>query len=185
MIDEKEKIVRGSGNIFADLGLPDAQNRKLKAQMAMHISRLMKQKGMTQAQLGALVGLDQPKVSKMLRGQLGEFSVERLFGVVNRLGRNIEVRVLETEVAPENARMSLIGYGVPANKRIKETGEVGLSQDNAGVVVEHTIGERRAGIGDVGIVGAASVASMGSTGVGSEHSTKLTGKREREIRSVG
>lgn len=179
MIDEKEKIVRGSGNIFADLGLPDVQNRKLKAQMAMHISRLMKQKGMTQAQLGALVGLDQPKVSKMLRGQLGEFSVERLFGVVNRLGRNIEVRVLETEVAPENARMSLIGYGVPANKSIGGTGEVGLSQDDAGVVVGQV------GIGDVDIVGVSSAVSMNSTNVCLEHSTKRTAKREREIRSVG
>lgn len=102
----KVEFEESSGNVFEDLGLPNPEERKFKAELAMRIANLMKEKSMTQAQLGELVGLDQPKISKMLRGQLREFSVERLFSVLNRLGRRIEVRVLEVE--PENARMLMV-----------------------------------------------------------------------------
>ena len=98
----------GSGNVYADLELPDADEQQIKAQLVMQIARLMKARALTQAELGAIVGLDQPKVSKLLRGHFREFSVARLFSILNRLGYNVEVRIAASAVSPEDARTSVL-----------------------------------------------------------------------------
>lgn len=98
----------GSGNVFADLGLPEAEDRLLKAQLALKIQQLIEQKGMTQAEIAPLLGLDQPKVSNLMRGRLAGFSVERLFGLLNRLGHNVEVRVSEEEHEPEETCTTVV-----------------------------------------------------------------------------
>lgn len=95
--DEVIEVETGSGNVFADLGLPDAGERAFKADLALCISRAMKAKELTQAELGTLVGLPQPKVSALLRGQLSGFSIDRLLSILNRLGRTVEVRVRDEE----------------------------------------------------------------------------------------
>lgn len=97
---KKAEVTSGSANVFADLGLPEADARLLKAQLALKIRQLIEQKGMTQAEVAPLLGLDQPKVSNLMRGRLAGFSVERLFGILNRLGRNVEVRVSVEEHEP-------------------------------------------------------------------------------------
>ena len=99
-----EKIERGSGNVFADLGFRDAEDRLWKAQLAIKISGLIQSKGWTQAQAAERVGLDQPKVSQLMRGGLTGFSADRLFAILNRLGYNVEVRVSTKEQAPEKTR---------------------------------------------------------------------------------
>lgn len=96
-----EKIERGSGNVFADLGFRDAKQRMWKAQLAIKISRLIQSKGWTQAQAAERVRLDQPKVSQLMRGELSGFSADRLFGILNRLGYNVEVRISTKEQPPE------------------------------------------------------------------------------------
>ncbi len=96
---EEIGVETGSGNVFADLGLPDPQERAFKADLAVCISRAMKDKGLNQTELGALVGLPQPKVSALLRGRLNGFSIDRLLNILNRLGRTVEVRVREEESA--------------------------------------------------------------------------------------
>lgn len=98
----------GSGNVFADLGLPEAADRLLKAQLALKIQQLIEQKGMTQAEIAPLLGLDQPKVSNLMRGRLAGFSVERLSGLLNRLGHNIEVRISEEEHEPEDTHTTVV-----------------------------------------------------------------------------
>ena len=98
----------GSGNVFADLGLPEAEDRLLKAQLALKIQQLIEQKGMTRAEIAPLLGLDQPKVSNLMRGRLAGFSVERLFGLLNRLGHNVEVRVSEEEHEPEGTYTTVV-----------------------------------------------------------------------------
>jgi predicted XRE-type DNA-binding protein len=105
---KKVEVTRSRGNVFADLGLPNAEDRLLKAQLVLKIRQLVKQRGMTQAEVAPLLGLDQPKVSNLMRGRLAGFSVERLFGILNRLGRNVEVRVSEEEYNPEDTRTSLV-----------------------------------------------------------------------------
>ncbi len=74
----REKTEPGSGNVFADLGLPDAEERLLKAKLASKIAELIEIKGWTQTQTAERVGLDQPKVSHLLRGRLSGFSADRL-----------------------------------------------------------------------------------------------------------
>lgn len=99
---KKVNVTPSSGNVFADLGLPEAEDRLLKAQLALKIQQLIEQKGMTQAEIAPILGLDQPKVSNLIRGRLAGFSVERLFSILNRLGHNVEVRISEEEHGPED-----------------------------------------------------------------------------------
>ncbi len=96
-----EKVEVGGGNVFADLGFHDAEERLLKAKLATKIAELIEQKGWTQTQTAERVGLDQPKVSHLLRGRLAGFSADRLFAILNRLGHNVEVRISAKERAPE------------------------------------------------------------------------------------
>ncbi len=104
MVRKKADYTRSSGNVFADLGLPDADERLLKAQLAVQIRRFIEEKGWTQAEAAEAVGLDQPKVSHLLRRRLSGFSAERLFAVLNRLGHSVEVRISAKERAPGKTR---------------------------------------------------------------------------------
>jgi predicted XRE-type DNA-binding protein len=90
---DNEEVDISSGNVFADLGFQDAEERLFKAKLATKIVQLIERKGWTQAQTAERTALDQPKVSRLLRGQLSDFSADRLFGVLNRLGRVVEVRI--------------------------------------------------------------------------------------------
>ena len=107
---KKIKITPSRGNVFADLGLPEAKDRLLKAQLAMKIQQLIEQKGVTQAEIALFLGLDQPKakVSNLRRGRLVGFSVERLFGILNKLGHNVEVRISEEEHEMENTYTTVV-----------------------------------------------------------------------------
>ena len=96
----REKIEIGSGNVFADLGLENSEQLLLKAELATRIAQLIENRGWTQIQTAERTGLDQPKVSRLLRGQLSGFSADRLFAILNRLGHSIEVRISSTERAP-------------------------------------------------------------------------------------
>jgi predicted XRE-type DNA-binding protein len=107
-MSRRVKVTHGSGNVFADLGLPSSEDRMLKAQLAIKIQQLIEEKGMTQSEIAPLLGLDQPKVSHLVRGRLSGFSVERLFDILNRLGHNIEVHISEEEYAPEDTYTSVV-----------------------------------------------------------------------------
>ena len=96
-----ENVERSSGNVFADLGFRDAEERMWKAQLAGKVSRLIQEKGWTQAQAADRVGLDQPKISQLMRGVLTGFSADRLFVILNRLGYSVEVRISTKEQSPE------------------------------------------------------------------------------------
>jgi predicted XRE-type DNA-binding protein len=85
------KVETSSGNVFLDLGLRDAEERLLKAKLATRIAELIEQKGWTQAQTAERTALDQPKVFRLLRGQLSGFSADHLFAVLNHLGHSVEV----------------------------------------------------------------------------------------------
>ena len=100
----KVEHTRGSGNVFADLNLPDVDERMLKAQLAVQIRRFIEEKGWTQTKAAEAVGLDQPKVSHLLRGRLAGFSVDRLLSILNRLGHSVEVRISAEEYDPEEAQ---------------------------------------------------------------------------------
>jgi predicted XRE-type DNA-binding protein len=105
---KKVNVTASVGNVFTDLMLPEAEDRLLKAQLALKIHQLIDQKEMTQAEIAPLIGLDQPKVSNLMRGRLAGFSVERLFGILNRLGHNVEVRISDDEHEPEDTYTAVV-----------------------------------------------------------------------------
>lgn len=88
----KTKITRSSGNVFADLGLPDADEHLLKAQVAAHLGRLINKHGLTQNAAAVKLGIRQPDVSRILRGQLSGFSLARMFMLVRALGEDVEIK---------------------------------------------------------------------------------------------
>ena len=89
----KVKVDVGSGNIFADLGLPDANTHFLKAQIVSEIYRLSNERKLTQVQAGKRMGITQPEVSRMFKGQFREYSVDRLMGFLTGFDRDVEIVV--------------------------------------------------------------------------------------------
>ena len=85
------KIERGSGNVFADLGRPDAEAQLLKAELVTRIDAIIRQRRLTQVQAADLLGLSQPDVSHLLRGNFRKYSVERLLRLLTALGRDVEI----------------------------------------------------------------------------------------------
>lgn len=87
------KIEEGTGNVFADLGFRNPKREQLKADLTLQIYRIIKAKGLNQAQAGAALGIKQPHVSGLMRGQSGAFSVEGLMEFLAALGRDVEITV--------------------------------------------------------------------------------------------
>ena len=92
-MSRKIKIEEGSGNIFADLVLPDAETHFLKAQIVSEIYRFANGRKLTQAQAGKLMGISQPEVSRMFKGNFREYSIDRLMGFLTTFDRDIEIVV--------------------------------------------------------------------------------------------
>ncbi len=92
LIDGVE-VHESSGNVFADLGLPDPEKHMIKAQLVDAIIDAMERFKLTQAQAAEQMGLTQPKVSEMIRGHFSGISERKLMDCLNRLGYDIEIRV--------------------------------------------------------------------------------------------
>jgi predicted XRE-type DNA-binding protein len=103
-----EGIVRGTGNVFADLGLPDAGERQTKLRLAYAIHRIVGERGLTQTAAAKLLGINQPKVSALLRYKLAGFSVERLIGFLTALDRDVEIVVKRKPRSRQAARVSVV-----------------------------------------------------------------------------
>src|ERR1700688_4873388 len=84
---------KSSGNVFADLGLPHPEQELLKAKLTLQIYRLIKQRGLKQAEAGKILGIRQPHVSALMRNRAGAFSVERLMEFLTALGQDVEITV--------------------------------------------------------------------------------------------
>ena len=91
--NERLEITESSGNVFADLGLPDAERYLAKAELARQISHIIEKRGLKQVQAAEILGIDQPKISALHCGRLDDFSIERLIGFLNRLDRDVEIIV--------------------------------------------------------------------------------------------
>lgn len=99
-------VENSSGNIFADLGLPHPERELLKARLTLQIYRLIKARHLTQAQAGEILGVRQPQVSALMRGQSGTFSVERLMDFLTFLGQDVEISVRPTR--KEHGEVSVV-----------------------------------------------------------------------------
>ncbi|SEE42547.1 Predicted DNA-binding protein, contains XRE-type HTH domain [Rhizobiales bacterium GAS188] len=83
----------GSGNVFADIGVPNPGDQLVKARLVYKIDTLMKERGIQQVEAAGLFGIKQPDVSKMLRGDFRQFSMERLLRFLVALGQDVEIVV--------------------------------------------------------------------------------------------
>jgi predicted XRE-type DNA-binding protein len=89
----KKSYEIGSGNVFKDLGIPNAEEHLVKAQLVFKIDTIMKDRGLKQSNAADLLGIKQPDVSKMLRGDFKQFSVERLLRFLVALNQDVEIVV--------------------------------------------------------------------------------------------
>lgn len=90
-MNETIPVYESSGNVFADLGLPDAEEAQAKAGLAQRIAEVITLQGLTQAQAAERLGIDQPKVSYLLRGRLTGFSTDRLLKYLTLLDQDIQI----------------------------------------------------------------------------------------------
>ena len=105
---EDIEIESSSGNVFADLGLPDADTHLLKAGLVTRIEQHIRERGLKQVEAAKLLGLSQPDVSRLLRGDFRGYSVERLFRILTALGRDIEINIREPD-AWRHGRLTITG----------------------------------------------------------------------------
>jgi predicted XRE-type DNA-binding protein len=102
-------VTEGSGNVFADLGLPEPDEDLTKAQLASHIRRVIKHRRLTQAAAASLIGIDQPKVSALLNGRLANFSSDRLMRLLTTLGQDVEITVRAKPCDRAHGRIRVVG----------------------------------------------------------------------------
>ena len=98
-MSEDVKIERSSGNVFKDVGFSDAEVEQalLKADLAFEIYNIIEGRKLTQAKAGKILGVAPSDISRLKNGDFNRFSVERLFTLLNRFNRNIEIRITPAE----------------------------------------------------------------------------------------
>jgi predicted XRE-type DNA-binding protein len=106
--DRRVPIEPGTGNVFADLGLPHPDLALAKARLVQRIRELIAERGVTQTKAAELLGLDQPKVSALVRGRVEGYSLDRLFRFLTALGQRVEIVVHSPESSSRRHRRSAI-----------------------------------------------------------------------------
>ena len=107
-LDEIDDIAveRGSGNVYADLGDPEAETQRLKAELVARIDDVIRSGRLTQMQAAELLGLSQPDVSRLLRGRFRDYSLDRLLRLLLALGRDVEI-VIRTPSTHRRGRLRI------------------------------------------------------------------------------
>jgi len=100
-MSKKVQVEQSSGNVFADIGLSNPEERLAKADLAIRIAETIRARRLTQTEAARMLKIDQPKISRLLRGQLSGFSTERLMHFLTMLGRDVEIIV---KAAPRSRR---------------------------------------------------------------------------------
>jgi predicted XRE-type DNA-binding protein len=86
-------IEHSTGNVFADLDSPEAETHLLKAELVARIDQIIRDRRLTQTRTAELLGISQPDVSRLLRGNFRDYSVERLFRLLTSLGQDVEITI--------------------------------------------------------------------------------------------
>jgi predicted XRE-type DNA-binding protein len=103
-----DEIVRGSGNVVADLGLPDAAERQAKLRLAYALNQVLDQRKLTQAEAAKVLGVGQPKVSALRRYKLLGFSVERLMMLLTAVDQDVEIVIRRKPRTRRAGRISVV-----------------------------------------------------------------------------
>ena len=106
MSDELE-LVRGNDNPFDDVGLPDADTKRIKADLAAEIVGIVRERHLTGAAAAKLVGIQTADMSRIRNADVSRFTIDRLVHILNRLNRHVEMRVTVKAVPGEHAAPSL------------------------------------------------------------------------------
>ena len=107
-MNDSIKAEKSSGNVFADLGVADPEEALAKAELVRQISEIISKRHMSQKEAAAILGIDQPKVSNLIRGRLSGFSTERLLRFLNDLGRDVEIVIKAKPHFRRRATISVI-----------------------------------------------------------------------------
>jgi predicted XRE-type DNA-binding protein len=105
------KVTKSSGNVYADLGIKNADEHALKAELVRQIAAVMKDQELTQAAAARRLGVEQPDVSKMLKGHFRQFSVERLMRFLVALGHDVEIVVRPVTARAKAAQLTISTKG--------------------------------------------------------------------------
>ena len=116
---DETTVVRGSGNVFADIGVPDPELAQAKAGICHKIYATIRDRGLTQIQAAKVMGVDQPKVSEITRGRVRSYTIDRLLGYLGKLGYGVRIDY----VALPGEREATIRAGKP--KRVGRTKVIG------------------------------------------------------------
>jgi predicted XRE-type DNA-binding protein len=103
-----KKITEGSGNVFADLGLRNADELEARAALTRQIYLLIRKRGLTQIEAADRLGLKQPDVSRLMRGQYTRFSTERLMRMIKALGHDVEISVKQAPRSRPSGRIVVV-----------------------------------------------------------------------------
>ena len=118
----KEPVTRGTGNVFADLGFPDAAERQAKLRLAYALNQILEERKLSQVDAATLLGVTQPKVSALHHYKLAGFSVERLMNLLTALDQDIEIVIRRKPRARKVARISVVaGYDLQMELKLRGT----------------------------------------------------------------
>ncbi len=98
-------ITRGSKNALADLGIEDAEELSTKMRLAVEIVRIVRERGLRQAEVARRLGIPQPKISALMNYRLGGFSAEKLMHFLTALGRDVEIRIKKKPSSREQGKI--------------------------------------------------------------------------------
>jgi len=107
-VTKKSDIIKSSGNIFADLDVPESETALAKADLARRINAIIRKRDMTQAEAAMILGIDQAKVSALNRGRLTGFSTERLFRLLNALGQDVQIVVRKAPASRKRGQVTVM-----------------------------------------------------------------------------
>jgi len=102
-------VSKSSGNVFADIGVPDAEEELTKAQLASHIRQVIKRRRLTQVAAAAVMGIDQPKLSALLNGRLANISSGRLMRLLAALGQDVDITIRAKPRDRAHGRIRVLG----------------------------------------------------------------------------
>ena len=105
---EREPVTRGTGNVFADLGFPDAAERQAKLRLAYALNQVLEARQLSQAAAAKLLRVTQPKVSALRNYKLAGFSVERLMNLLTALGQDVDIVIRKKPHSRKAARISVV-----------------------------------------------------------------------------
>jgi predicted XRE-type DNA-binding protein len=105
---EDRAVYASSGNVYADLGYENADEMLVKAQLVSKIAEIIQRRGLTQVEAAKLLGLTQPKVSAMLRGQFRGFSERKLIDCLTSLGRDVQIVIREAPQRRTGGKLTIV-----------------------------------------------------------------------------